>query len=34
MQISKYVAAVGSVITLATIVPIAGAGEEPSLWKI
>src|SRR4029450_5237945 len=34
MQISKYVAAVASVLALATIVPIAGAGEEPSLWKI
>jgi len=34
MQISKYVAAVASVLTLATIVPIAGAGEEPSPWKI
>jgi hypothetical protein len=34
MQISKYVAPVASVLTLATIVPIAGAGEEPSLWKI
>src|SRR4029450_13913370 len=34
MQISKYVAAVASVLALATIVPISGAGEEPSLWKI
>ena len=34
MQISKYVAAVTSALSLVTIIPIAGAGEEPSLWKI
>jgi hypothetical protein len=32
MQISKYVAAVTSVLALVTIIPIAGAGEESSLW--
>jgi hypothetical protein len=34
MQIPKCVATVTSVLTLATIIPITGAGEESSLWKI
>ena len=34
MQVSKYVAAVTSVLSLVTIIPVAGAREEPSLWKI
>ena len=34
MQISKYVAAVTSILALAVIISLAAAEEEPRLWKI